>query len=171
MLKPSIIEAISKHVSLRKSGKEYLGLCPFHSEKRPSFYVNEEKGFFHCLGSGAGGDAIRFVELIEQTDFKGALKILGIEGRNSKPRPVADNHKPRAAAMLAGWMNEQHLKVGGLCRELSRQIALAETIPDPELFGSFTCEWEILCDLHDDLQNPEHAAELWESRESIEAIT
>ena len=167
-----MIEVISAYgVKLRKSGREYVGLCPFHADKRPSLSVNQDKGLFHCFSCGEGGDVIRFIELAEQTDFKGALKILGMETGRSKPKPTRDNDRRPAAALLAGWINDQHLKVGVLCRELLRQIAIAESITDPELVESPTREWEILSDLHDDLQNPEHASELWEARESIEFLT
>jgi len=170
--RPGMIEVISAYgVKLRKSGREYIGICPFHRDKRPSLSVNEDKGVFHCFGCGEGGDVIRFIELIEQTDFKGALKILGIETGRSKPKPTRDNRKRFAAALLAGWINDQHLKVGVLCRELLRQIAIAESIADPELVESLTREWEILSDLHEDLQNPQYAGELWEARESIEFLT
>ena len=56
----SIVEVISVHVSLRKAGKNYTGLCPFHEEKTPSFSVNDERGFFHCFGCGAGGERVYF---------------------------------------------------------------------------------------------------------------
>jgi CHC2 zinc finger len=170
-MKPSILEIVSEHVLLRRSGKEHIGPCPFHDDTHPSLSVNEEKGLFHCFGCGESGDVIRFVELIEQTDFKGALKILGIETGRPKPKPTRDNRKRRAAALFAAWINEQHLKIGVLCRELSRQIALAERIPDPELVESLTHEWEILSDLHEDLQDPAYAEELFRTKDSIELIT
>jgi DNA primase len=50
-----ILEIISDHVSLRKTGRNYKGLCPFHSEKTPSFTVSPEKGMFYCFGCGTGG--------------------------------------------------------------------------------------------------------------------
>ena len=53
----NIVEVIGAHVALRKAGRNYQGLCPFHGEKTPSFSVNEERGFFHCFGCGAGGNA------------------------------------------------------------------------------------------------------------------
>ena len=56
----SIVEVVSDFVSLKKAGKNYLGLCPFHSERTPSFTVNEEKGIFHCFGCGAGGTSSTF---------------------------------------------------------------------------------------------------------------
>jgi len=169
MNKPSIVRVIGKHVELQKSGREYIGLCPFHADKRPSFSVNEDKGFFHCFGCGEGGDVIRFVQLTEQTDFKGALKILGIDGGEFKPAPV-NTHRRKAATLLADWLNRQHLLIGARCRGLSQQIALADSIPDRELSERFNREWEILGDLHEDLQNPQYATELWQAREAIEGI-
>jgi len=75
-LRPLILAVIGEYVSLRKSGKQYVALCPFHSENTPSFYVNEEKGLFHCHGCHVGGDVIKFIELIEGIGFKEALKRL-----------------------------------------------------------------------------------------------
>src|SRR3546814_15651648 len=57
----SIAEAIQRRVRLQKRGREFMGLCPFHNEKTPSFTVSEEKGFFHCFGCGAHGDVVGFV--------------------------------------------------------------------------------------------------------------
>jgi DNA primase len=53
----SIVEIISDYVTLKKAGRNYLGLCPFHGEKTPSFTVSEEKGIYHCFGCQAGGSA------------------------------------------------------------------------------------------------------------------
>jgi DNA primase len=52
---------IGRKVKLEKAGREHKGCCPFHSEKTPSFTVNDEKGFYHCFGCGAHGDAIRWL--------------------------------------------------------------------------------------------------------------
>ena len=57
----NILEVVSDYVSLKKTGKNYKGLCPFHSEKTPSFMVNEEKQIYHCFGCGEGGDAFTFL--------------------------------------------------------------------------------------------------------------
>ena len=55
-----IVDVISQYVSLEKKGKDYLGLCPFHQEKTPSFTVNEGKQFFKCFGCGKGGNVFKF---------------------------------------------------------------------------------------------------------------
>jgi len=64
-----IIDVISEHVALKKSGKNYWGACPFHKEKTPSFSVTPDKGIFKCFGCGAGGDAISFLMKINNTSF------------------------------------------------------------------------------------------------------
>lgn len=70
------IDIIGEYVKLERSGKEYRGLCPFHHEKTPSFYVNPETGLYHCFGCGASGNIFRFIMDIEGVDFKEALRIL-----------------------------------------------------------------------------------------------
>lgn len=71
-----IVELIGEYVHLKKSGSNHMGLCPFHSEKTPSFTVSDSKQMFHCFGCGAGGDAITFVMRRENLDFVEALKFL-----------------------------------------------------------------------------------------------
>ena len=70
------IDIIGEYVRLERSGKEYRGLCPFHREKTPSFYVNPDTGLYHCFGCGASGNIFRFIMDIEGVDFKEALRIL-----------------------------------------------------------------------------------------------
>jgi DNA primase len=72
----NLVEVVQEHVRLRKQSGRYVGLCPFHQEKTPSFNVNEQRQAWHCFGCGKGGDIFSFVELIEKTDFRGALEIL-----------------------------------------------------------------------------------------------
>lgn len=69
-------QVVSKKVKLKKHGKEYQGLCPFHNEKTPSFTVNDQKGFYHCFGCGAHGDIIGFTMNNEGLDFKHAVEKL-----------------------------------------------------------------------------------------------
>jgi len=71
-----IVTVIQDYVSLRKTGATYMGLCPFHGEKTPSFHVNRDKGFFHCFGCGVGGDVFKFLELHEKIGFPEAVKQL-----------------------------------------------------------------------------------------------
>jgi DNA primase len=75
-MQADILQVVQEYVSLRKSGATYKGLCPFHSEKSPSFHVNRDKGFFHCFGCGVGGDVFKFLELQEKLGFVDAVKHL-----------------------------------------------------------------------------------------------
>ena len=70
---------IGRSVNLSKKGNDFIGLCPFHNEKTPSFTVSDDKGFFHCFGCGAHGDIISFVMQKESIDFKETIKILASE--------------------------------------------------------------------------------------------
>src|ERR1700726_3858674 len=72
----SLADLVGKHVKLARKGREWGGLCPFHNEKTPSFYVVEDKGFFHCFGCGAHGDAIGFVMRADNLDFIEAVERL-----------------------------------------------------------------------------------------------
>lgn len=71
-----IVDVISQYVVLKRSGRNFFGLCPFHKEKSPSFSVSPDKQIFHCFGCGVGGDVIRFVNKIENLDFRQTLEML-----------------------------------------------------------------------------------------------
>jgi len=71
-----IVRVVSDYVSLKKRGANYLACCPFHSEKTPSFTVHAGKGLFKCFGCGAGGDAVKFVELYQKLSFPEAIRSL-----------------------------------------------------------------------------------------------
>ena len=71
-----IVDLISQYVSLKKSGANYVGLCPFHNEKTPSFTVSDTKNIFHCFGCGEGGDGLSFVMKKENMPYPQALKFL-----------------------------------------------------------------------------------------------
>ncbi|MEE8324730.1 MAG: DNA primase [Candidatus Humimicrobiaceae bacterium] len=71
-----IYSVVSGYVKLKKSGKSYSGLCPFHKEKTPSFSVDQTKQLYHCFGCGEGGDLISFVEKIENMDFIESVEFL-----------------------------------------------------------------------------------------------
>lgn len=72
----NIVELIGRSVALKQRGKDYLGLCPFHQEKTPSFHVNPARQFFYCFGCKAGGNAINFVMLRDRVEFRDALRTL-----------------------------------------------------------------------------------------------
>lgn len=85
-VRADIVEVISEHVSLTKKGKNYLGKCPFHSEKTPSFSVNQDKQMYYCFGCGAGGDLINFVMNKENLNFPEAVEKIAKRYNIELPR-------------------------------------------------------------------------------------
>ena len=71
-----IVDVISQYVILKRSGRNFFGLCPFHKEKSPSFSVSPDKQIFHCFGCGVGGNVIHFVSKIENLDFRETIELL-----------------------------------------------------------------------------------------------
>jgi DNA primase len=94
-----ILPLVEDYVRLRKAGGTYKGLCPFHDEKTPSFTVSPVRGTYKCFGCGEGGDAIAFVEKLEQVDFVGAIEALaqrfGVEIEYEEISPEADRARKR----------------------------------------------------------------------------
>ena len=84
-----IVDIISQYVTLKRSGRNFFGVCPFHREKTPSFSVSPDKQIFHCFGCGAGGNVIHFISKIENVDFKESLEILA--ERAGITLPTIDN--------------------------------------------------------------------------------
>lgn len=81
-----IVAVISEFVNLKKSGKDYKGLCPFHQEKTPSFYVVPGRGFYHCFGCSQGGNVINFVMEHERFDYPEALRYLAAKAGITIPQ-------------------------------------------------------------------------------------
>lgn len=94
-----IIDYVSQYVQLKKSGRDYSGLCPFHHEKTPSFHVSQDKQLFHCFGCGASGNLVQFVMRTENLDFVDALKLLADRAGIIIPEDSADfsneNHEKK----------------------------------------------------------------------------
>ena len=111
----SLAEMVGRSVRLSRKGREYAGLCPFHNEKTPSFYVVEDKGFFHCFGCGAHGDAIGYLMRADNLDFIEAIERLaaeaGLQVPQSTPqeRERAQRQKTllEALAAAAGFYENQ----------------------------------------------------------------
>ena len=99
-----ILQVVQEYVSLRKSGATYKGLCPFHSEKSPSFHVNRDKGFFHCFGCGVGGDVFKFLELQEKLGFVDAVKHLASKFGMPLPEQVGGRDAHADAAEREGML-------------------------------------------------------------------
>jgi DNA primase len=86
-----IVDVISQYVRLQKRGKNYLGLCPFHTEKTPSFTVNREKGLYHCFGCGVGGNVFTFLTQYEKISFSEALRQLAARANITLPSYNREN--------------------------------------------------------------------------------
>jgi DNA primase len=133
---------VGRRVRLTRTGRELKGLCPFHNEKTPSFHVVEDKGFFHCFGCGAHGDAIGFVMRCENLSFMEAVERLAAEAGMTVPRPspeaaAAAERAARlsaiAEAAAAAFMRRLYLPEGRPALDYLRKRGLAdETI---RLFG------------------------------------
>ena len=80
-----IVDVISQYVILKRSGRNYFGLCPFHNEKSPSFSVSPERQYFHCFGCGKGGDVFTFVSEIEKISFKESIELLAERAKITLP--------------------------------------------------------------------------------------
>ena len=81
-----IVDVVSGYVKLQRRGSSYLGLCPFHNEKTPSFSVSPDKQIYHCFGCGAGGNVITFLMEYENYSFQEALGILAQRAGISLPK-------------------------------------------------------------------------------------
>ena len=128
-------DVIGRTVKLRRQGREYAGLSPFTKEKTPSFYVNDEKGFYHCFSSGKHGDLISFLQETERLSFPEAVERLAAEA--GVPMPVQDARsveQDRQRATLQDWLDaaaawfEGELKrpVGEAARAYLKKRALPE---------------------------------------------
>ena len=137
----SIVETLSAYVALRKTGRNYVGLCPFHSEHTPSFSVNEEGGFFHCFGCGVGGNVFTFLTRIDGISFPEAVRRLAAKAGVSLPQAEQDPqaqerarlHKLNALAATyfqrclwgkAGGIARPYLAERGLTKEIAEQFHL-----------------------------------------------
>ena len=99
-----IVDVISKYVTLKRSGRNFFGLCPFHKEKSPSFAVSPDKQIFHCFGCGVGGNVIHFISKIEGLDFKDTLELLA--NRVNIELPTLDNLEDYKTARLKSKVYE-----------------------------------------------------------------
>jgi DNA primase len=144
-----IVAVVSESVpSLKKRGRRFLGLCPFHKEKTPSFNVNPDTGLYHCFGCKESGDAIRFLERVEGYAFIEAVKALAeragipIEEEKGAAPTEAERHKKERAAlygamqMAATWFEEQ-LASHPLASYAVAELARRDLTPDNEAVRAF----------------------------------
>ena len=118
-MQADILQVVQEYVSLRKSGATYKGLCPFHSEKSPSFHVNRDKGFFHCFGCGVGGDVFKFLELQEKLGFVDAVKHLASKFGMPLPEQVGGRDAHADAAEREALLKAHERAAGYFQAQLS----------------------------------------------------
>lgn len=82
-----IVDIVSKYIILKRSGRNFSGLCPFHKEKTPSFSVSPDKQIFHCFGCGVGGDIFTFISKIENINYKESIEMLAEKAGIALPAP------------------------------------------------------------------------------------
>ncbi len=110
-----VSEVIGKVIPIRRAGREYHALCPFHKEKSPSFTINDEKGFFHCFGCGAHGDVIGFTMDYEHVGYREAIEKLAGQAGLTIPQPSRVevdkyNHEDALQEVMkavTAWLEEQ----------------------------------------------------------------
>ncbi len=93
-----VVEVVGRHVQLKKAGANFMGLCPFHGEKSPSFSVSPTKQFYHCFGCGASGDALRFMMEYEGMGFLEAVRELAQQHGLDVPDDASPQDRAQAAA-------------------------------------------------------------------------
>jgi DNA primase len=150
-----VVAVVQRRVGLKKSGRDWKGLCPFHGEKTPSFYVVPDKRIFHCFGCGATGDAIKFVMQLDGKSFREAAEQLAAEaGVDLKPEDPEEARRSSRRAALAevnekacvfyervlwehpkGTIAREHLEKRGVAVETARAWRLGYA---PE-------QWDQLC--------------------------
>jgi len=122
-----IVAVIGEHTKLKKAGRSWKGLCPFHSERTPSFTVDRDKGLYHCFGCGAGGDVIHFVRQMDRLDFPEAVEALA--GRFGVAIPKRASRGPRddrREKLLEAMAAAQRFYAGKLAEKGSRAAGYLE---------------------------------------------
>ncbi|HEY2030010.1 MAG TPA: DNA primase [Myxococcales bacterium] len=153
-----VVAVVQRRVPLKKSGRDWKGLCPFHGEKTPSFYVVPDKKLWHCFGCGASGDAIKFVMQMESRSFREAVEGLAQEfGVDlTPPDPEEQRRQSRRAALAE--VNEkaavfyervlwEHPK-GEIAREHLRKRGVTEDTARAWRLGYAPSLWDALCKSH-----------------------
>ena len=103
-------DVVGRHVKLKRQGREFAGLSPFTNEKTPSFFVNDEKGFYHCFSSGKHGDAISFLMEVEGLSFPEAVERLAEMAGMEMPKadPDAERRAARNKKTIS-WMEQAQI--------------------------------------------------------------
>ncbi|MDR2457576.1 MAG: DNA primase [Clostridiales Family XIII bacterium] len=148
--KVDIVSHISKYVDLKQKGRDFVGLCPFHSEKTPSFYVHPDKKFFYCFGCTAGGDVIKFTSMINSVDYGKAIELLADEynirlTKFSKKNKDKNDEKLNANKVAAKVFYNEITKIPNIAYTYLEKRKISDTII--RKFGlGFDKDWTTLSD-------------------------
>lgn len=150
LARTDIVEVVGQRVSLKKQGKDFTGLCPFHNEKSPSFSVSPDKQFYYCFGCQASGSALKFIMEFDRLDFVAAVESLAARAGMEVPRdgPIEAPERVERRKSIhqvleqaADWYKEQlrqhpgreraiaYLKQRGLSGEIARDFGLGFAPP------------------------------------------
>lgn len=152
-----IIRLITQHTQLKKVGRSWKGLCPFHNEKTPSFTVNQENGRYYCFGCQATGDSIEFLREIDSLDFVAAVEILaaqnGIPLRyTDKQESKSRNRRKELVELVSQAVDFYHEKLIDMenpdarpAREYLKQRGLGGDIAEKFSIGWASDSWDSLC--------------------------
>ena len=152
-----IIRLITQHTQLKKVGRSWKGLCPFHNEKTPSFTVNQETGRYYCFGCQAKGDSIEFLREIDSLDFVAAVEILaaqnGIPLRyTDKQESKSRNRRKELVELVSQAVDFYHEKLIDMenpdarpAREYLKQRGLGGDIAEKFSIGWASDSWDSLC--------------------------
>src|SRR5579864_4708089 len=117
-----IVRVVGEYVKLKKSGgQNFVGLCPFHQEKTPSFSVHATRQFFHCFGCGVSGDVIKFVQKIENISFPEALRLVAEKMEIKLPRQQFSSEQEGRDARLRAQLTEMHERAAKFFEEQLRR--------------------------------------------------
>lgn len=153
-----MLEIVSRYVTLKRAGKNYIGSCPFHQDKTPSFTVNPDKKLFHCFGCNEGGDIFQFLMKIERIDFSEALARLaaqtGVSLRRERASPLQKLKELNERVCLyfqtnlvspAGQRAREYLKQRSFSKEIIERFRLGYALPRwDDLVKRFSGEAEAL---------------------------
>src|SRR5215471_451214 len=115
-----IVAVINDHTTLKKAGRSWKGLCPFHNERTPSFTVDRDKLLYHCFGCGAGGDVIHFVRQMDRLEFPEAVEALAARFGVTVPRRARGPRDDRREQLYAAVSAAHRFYAGELARPNSR---------------------------------------------------
>lgn len=149
---------IGEHVPLKRAGRSFKGLCPFHNEKTPSFRVSDEKGIYHCFGCGESGDLFQFVIKFEGASFAEAVKMLAARAGIEIPRDISPNLAKedeilrkkrlffRINELARDWFRERlgDSRAGVIARRYLQDRGLSEEIWTQHFLGFADNSWDRL---------------------------